>query len=254
MKEYLKIIRPLNCLMTFVAVFVGVLVSGFSSFQPVILAGISAFFICGGGMVINDYIDRELDKMDKPERSIPSGKISPNCALIYSIILFVLGGLISWFVNYQVFLVGIIAIIVLTLYSKYFQRMFLVGNLIVSLMVGLSFIYGGLVSGNPLPTFLMALIAFFFNTGRELIKDVEDAESDSENGIRSVAIVLGEWGGKILAIIFVLFGIIVTPIPYLINIFGNFYLSLAIIADIIFVCTIVMILKNGKDNKIQRLM
>ncbi|MFC7245355.1 SCO3242 family prenyltransferase [Catellatospora aurea] len=46
-------------------------------------AGIAAASIClyWGGMAANDWADRELDAVERPERPIPSGRISPDTAL-----------------------------------------------------------------------------------------------------------------------------------------------------------------------------
>ncbi len=46
-------------------------------------AGVAAASVClyWGGMAANDGADRELDALERPERPIPSGRISPNAAL-----------------------------------------------------------------------------------------------------------------------------------------------------------------------------
>ncbi|MEV4416755.1 SCO3242 family prenyltransferase [Catellatospora sp. NPDC049609] len=46
-------------------------------------AGVAAASVClyWGGMAANDWADRELDAKERPERPIPSGRISPNTAL-----------------------------------------------------------------------------------------------------------------------------------------------------------------------------
>lgn len=46
-------------------------------------AGIAAASVCLylGGMAANDWADRELDAVERPERPIPSGRVSPQTAL-----------------------------------------------------------------------------------------------------------------------------------------------------------------------------
>ncbi|MFD1114081.1 UbiA family prenyltransferase, partial [Sphaerisporangium aureirubrum] len=46
-------------------------------------AGLAAASVClyWGGMAANDWADRELDARERPERPIPSGRISPRPAL-----------------------------------------------------------------------------------------------------------------------------------------------------------------------------
>ncbi|WP_414635733.1 UbiA family prenyltransferase, partial [Actinophytocola sp.] len=46
-------------------------------------AALSAGAVClyWAGMALNDYADRELDRTERPERPIPSGRVSPRFAL-----------------------------------------------------------------------------------------------------------------------------------------------------------------------------
>ncbi len=44
-----------------------------------------------GGVVLNDVYDAELDAAERPERAIPSGRISKQNALIFGALLLILG-------------------------------------------------------------------------------------------------------------------------------------------------------------------
>ena len=50
------------------------------SWRPAVLAASSACFYWAG-MALNDYADRDLDARERPERPIPSGRVSPPTAL-----------------------------------------------------------------------------------------------------------------------------------------------------------------------------
>ncbi|HVS40249.1 MAG TPA: UbiA family prenyltransferase [Gemmataceae bacterium] len=58
------------------------------AYLPLLAA--SACLYCGG-MVWNDYFDREEDNRDRPERPIPSGQISPRQAALCGLILMAAG-------------------------------------------------------------------------------------------------------------------------------------------------------------------
>ncbi|WP_235934646.1 UbiA family prenyltransferase, partial [Agromyces humi] len=45
------------------------------------LLPLASVFLYSGGMALNDYADRRLDAVERPERPIPSGRISPRRAL-----------------------------------------------------------------------------------------------------------------------------------------------------------------------------
>ena len=54
----------------------------------------------------------------------------------------------------------------------------ILGNLIVSILTGLVFIYGGVAVNNPLAAIIPAIFAFLINLIREVVKDMQDVEGD----------------------------------------------------------------------------
>lgn len=232
MKDYVRLLRPLNCLMTSLAVLIGSYVAGHGLDYPLSLAMVSAFLICGGGMVINDYYDRELDFIFTPEKPIPSGRVTLRGALIFSSLLFVLGIYLSFWVNLHVFAVAAINSLVLYLYARVLQRKFLLSNLTVSFLVGSSFVYGGLVSGNYMAALFLGLIAFFSNTSREIVKDIEDRYEDTKGNINSMPVVLGNEESKRFSSVFLLVAIILSPLPYVLDIL-NFNYMLAVLPSLL---------------------
>lgn len=59
-----------------------------SNFLLLCLATIGLY---GGGVVFNDVCDIELDKKERPERPLPSGKVSKRQAVILGMVLFLIG-------------------------------------------------------------------------------------------------------------------------------------------------------------------
>ena len=96
LKDYITIIRPLNCIMMFVATFIGAMIESDDFILMGILAGIVAFLVGAGGNVINDYFDIEIDKINAPKRPLACGKITKKVGLTYSIVLFGVGIAISF--------------------------------------------------------------------------------------------------------------------------------------------------------------
>jgi len=94
MNAYLEILRPFNALMGVIAVLLVALISGiFTLYVPV--ACIIVFIFTGAGNAINDYVDHKIDAINKPERPIPSGRISLNAAAIYATVLFIIATVMS---------------------------------------------------------------------------------------------------------------------------------------------------------------
>ena len=94
MNAYLEILRPFNALMGVIAVLLVAIISGnFTIYVPV--ACVIVFIFTGAGNAINDYVDHKIDAINKPERPIPSGRISLRAAAIYSIALFTISTLMA---------------------------------------------------------------------------------------------------------------------------------------------------------------
>lgn len=75
MNPYVEIIRPGNVIMAIIAVIL-VAILAKSVDIPIILAMLAVFFAMSAGNVINDYFDYKIDLINKPQRPIPSGRIS----------------------------------------------------------------------------------------------------------------------------------------------------------------------------------
>src|SRR5512133_3104125 len=56
-----------------------------------ILGFLSVFFISATSLILNDYFDFEIDKINAPERPLPSGLVSKRDVVILSSVVTVLG-------------------------------------------------------------------------------------------------------------------------------------------------------------------
>lgn len=190
---FYKIIRPFNCIFVALTVLFGAFYKNVTDLSFNILAAVlTAVFIAASGYVINDYYDLEIDKINKPKRVLPSGKIKPIFAFNYSIILLSLGILFSFFCGH--FLGIIIAItnaLLLLLYAKRLKLMFFWGNLIVAYTAASTFIFGGLSNENVSNSLLVFCYAFLYTLIREIIKDLEDVEGDKSSSGKTLAIKFG---------------------------------------------------------------
>jgi 1,4-dihydroxy-2-naphthoate octaprenyltransferase len=69
--------------------------SGFGPWLPFVFLLASSACLYMGGMVFNDYFDREQDRRERPERPIPSGRISPRDAARVGAVLLAGGFLLA---------------------------------------------------------------------------------------------------------------------------------------------------------------
>ena len=69
--------------------------------------------------------------------------------------------------------------------------------LIIALLTGLAFIYGGFAVGNPVAAIVPAVFAFLINLIREIVKDIQDIEGDTKAGVITFPIKFGFKKSKI---------------------------------------------------------
>ena len=76
-KASFSILRPVNCAMIGFAVIVGIFVSKPQTLhlESLVLGFVTGFAICAYSMVINDYYDIEVDRVNQPSRPLPSGAL-----------------------------------------------------------------------------------------------------------------------------------------------------------------------------------
>ena len=186
MNPYIALTRPGNVVLTAVAVVAGSFIAAGDSildFQvEIVIASLAAMMLVGGGNALNDYNDRESDKENHPNRPIPAGLINADEALVYSRILLSVGLLIVLFglANKLPFIIALIGTVTLISYENNLTALGLSGNMAVGFMSGAVFLYAGMVVNDPGPTLWMFGLAFLATVAREIVKDIQDLEGDTD--------------------------------------------------------------------------
>lgn len=229
--SFLTITRPANVLITAISVGVGGYIASFGwlKFAPDLgWAALSAALIAAGGNVFNDYCDRELDKLQKPHRPLPAGKISESMALIWSGTLSAIGLFVALLITGKAVLIASWALVLLFFYSWKLKAKPLIGNLTVAFIAGLAFVYGGVAVRSTGAAVWAGILALLFHLVREIIKDIEDRSGDAEAGAQTFVVRYGLMGGRIAAAVVGLLLICVLPLPHLAGPFRLPYLYIVL--------------------------
>jgi geranylgeranylglycerol-phosphate geranylgeranyltransferase len=151
------------------------------------------FFLSSSAMIFNDFFDIEVDRVNSPQRPLPSGRITKTEAIVLGISTAVIALGVAITIAPIVFLVGLLLWVLGFLYNWKWKSNGLAGNLVVSLNVAMTFLIGAFSVGqihNP-AVWVFSLIAFFFDLAEEIAGDVMDMEGDLKRGSRSLAIHYG---------------------------------------------------------------
>lgn len=154
---------------------------------------LSVFMISASILVMNDCIDLKSDRINAPQRPIPSGMVSIRQAWLFAIFLMMGGFYFNLSLGTIPLIIAICLIINGFLYNRYFKSSGLPGNLMVSSSVGATFIYGAASVGTPwnIMAAYFAVLVALIDLGEEISADAMDIEGDKLIRSRSVAIVHG---------------------------------------------------------------
>ena len=206
--DLLRLTRPLNVILFLAATALGgTLSAGAGAFQGealvrLLFAMLSATLVGAGSMVVNDLYDVEIDKLNRPDRPLASGRVSRQGAWIFYGLLSAGGVLCGALVSPLHLAISALSVLFLWAYSARLKGTVLLGNVAVGATIGLGVLFGGLAAGPanaPLWTGVGLGAALTFV--REIVKDVEDAHGDREGGARTLPVVWGERKAFTLALV-----------------------------------------------------
>ncbi len=215
---YLKLIRAGN--LVFIALTMFLIKYGlFEPFGVAITLNLFGFsmlvlavvLVAAAGYVINDIYDVSADLRNKPDRTFIQNKISEKSAYRIFFILNIIGVGLGFYLSNMIGRPGFSAFFIfgsaiLYLYNSQFQQTILVGNILVSIIVGLIPIGVGLYDLLPAITpenkqtqstifsilIDYSIFAFLINFLREIVKDQQDMDGDYNAGYRTLPIVFGK--------------------------------------------------------------
>lgn len=159
-RDYIVLTRPANIITAHADIFAGIAIAGsyfsqqfnilhltFPQFVTVICLLLSTTFLYAGGIALNDFFDVEIDRKERPERPIPSGKVSSRNALIFILILFFIGITSAFNVTIES---GIIAVAISLLcfsYNAVTKHQAVIGSINMGLCRGMNLALGVSVIG-----------------------------------------------------------------------------------------------------------
>jgi len=102
-KEYLQLVRIPGIFTAFSNVLIGYFfsLSQNPDFVSLPFLLVTSGMLFSAGMVFNDFFDFNIDKKERPNRPLPSGKISKQNALFLGIIFLIIGNIFAFIVGYD---------------------------------------------------------------------------------------------------------------------------------------------------------
>lgn len=251
MNRYIQLFRIGNCIMGVVGLLIGVLIAtGMSIFNyspQIAIASLLVFTFIIGGNSLNDYMDREIDKVGHPERPIPSGKLTPRTVLAVSATAFIISLACAVFLDIESILIVVGAIILMLAYELRTKKAGLTGNISIAALTGGLFLLGGAVVGKMDTVIAVAAMAGLATLGREIVKDIQDMKADADR--HTLPQRIGAKKAGILATLAFLAAVALSFEPVILGIFGIGYLITVVLADGIFIYSSIVLFRDPKQGQ-----
>lgn len=161
----------------------------------VVLAGP---LICGTSQAVNDWFDRHVDKINEPNRPIPSGRIPGRWGLYIAIIWTILSLLVATVLGIWGFLAALFGMILAWAYSApptRLKRNGWYGNSAVAICYeGVPWFTGAVVMTAVFPDWRIVAVALLYSIGAHgimTLNDFKSVEGDTRMGLGSLPVQLG---------------------------------------------------------------
>jgi len=163
----------------------------------IILGALMAAILNGASNGINQVYDLELDRINKPKRMIPSGRMSIAEAMWVSVVLYVVALALAFAVNMQCFTLVLIAAILTVVYSVppfRTKRWGLSANLTIAIPRGMLLKVAGWSTATSIAhaeSWYIGSVFFLFLLGASTTKDFADMKGDEAGGCITLPIKYG---------------------------------------------------------------
>ncbi|TRZ42888.1 UbiA-like protein EboC [Robertkochia solimangrovi] len=170
---YIRLMRPANLPTAMADILAGATVAGAADLflssdtepvlilKPLLFLVLASICLYAGGVVLNDVFDFELDLKERPERPIPSGKVSLKGAMLFGNLLLFLGVVLSFLVNNKCGIISILLVCSILSYDAWAKHHKLFGPLNMGLCRGLNLLLGMAILGHFEQWWIMVIPVFY---------------------------------------------------------------------------------------------
>ncbi len=266
LKAHLELLDPITWVGVLQGIVCGAIASGQMKFNLQHLGEFALLTLLFGPLgtgfsqSVNDYYDRDLDRINEPTRPIPSGRVSERAAFWNWILVGMLAMLTSaFFAHYLggmrggvLFLLSVFGLIMGYIYSA--PPFKLKNNVLLSApAVGISYSLITWIAGNLLYADLrievvwMAVINAFIAIGLIFLNDFKAIEGDRAQGLKSLPVMIGIRGTYLVA--FSLIDLAFGTFVYLMWAWEfNLMFYFSLVSFIIIVVTQILLYRDPEDG------
>jgi len=253
--SYLTLIRPPNTIMIGLGVVIGEAIGlgKLPGLREAVFGFLTASLMMAGTMVANDVYDVEIDRVNSPQRPLPSGTVKTRDAVVLAVALSVAAIGFSALLGLWTFLTALLALALMVYYNTRGKKTGLIGNAVVSFNVALPFFYGGLAVGNSIRPllFIFSVVAFLANFAREVAKGIADVKGDSLRQVRTLAVVRGTKVAALASAGLFIVAVLLSFLPPFLETISWLYFPPVIVADVGFLYSAYRLMGNQTPENVR---
>ena len=255
-KNFLYLIRVHNLFIALLCVFISTQLLNRTIDYMFFLCSFIILTSMSLGYIMNDYLDIKSDKINHPKRPLVNDKIRfKNICIIFFVLVILLIYTSSLINIKSIYLLYIIILPCLFFYNLIFKKILFIGNLIISVLLGLVFIFTELVLTNDIHyLYIPFFLATCFSFVRETIKDMADYDGDLAVNMKTMPVVFGLVFMRRLIVVLIVFLMAILLIPYFLfehNI--KYLISLILFIEIPLIYSLFLLIKFPTKKTFKRL-
>jgi geranylgeranylglycerol-phosphate geranylgeranyltransferase len=229
MADWIKLARPANALVAGLGVWLGhACLPGPMDRGAAGIGSAALALLAAAGNVQNEVLDMEADRINRPGRSIPAGRVPRRGAAWGSVLHYLLALSAAFSLGARPGMLAAAMGLLLCLYNLGLKTRPLWGNLAVSALCAQA-VYYPEFPGMPRHTAFPALFAFLTTLIREILKDAEDMAGDMACGWNTFPIRFGPAATRMLAGLLTALVLLILPLPALVTGYRMGYAVLALL-------------------------
>jgi 4-hydroxybenzoate polyprenyltransferase len=198
LRPYLELIRPANVVTALADVLAGFAVAGLAAPTALPWLLVSTACLYAGGIVLNDVFDRHLDRQERPERPIPSGRITAARAATCGGALLALGVLTAASATAESLRVALVIVAAILVYDAWSKRRW-IGPVNMGICRGLNLLLGMSAAPGTIAAFWpLSLLSVAYIAGVTLVSRGEVSGGRRPPTMIALALVSAALGGLLL--------------------------------------------------------
>lgn len=195
-RAVLRLVRWENCVAVALTTMLGAHLAGGALTARALVAASTVMLLHAAGTALNDRCDVAVDRLARPQRPLPSGRLSLEFADRLAAVLAVVGLALAALLGPVALAVAVLVVLASVAYAVRLKNTVLLGNLTVAALSAATVPFGAAVVRQwevPTAAIQGGVLVFAYMVAYEVLKCLQDVDSDGAAGIRTIAT---SWGPR----------------------------------------------------------